>query len=121
MREESLFDCELNSTCQSDVEHEELILLFENLYEDSSIKISTIAKQYGCSERTFRRKCKRYFNKAPNEILIEMRLVKAIQLLEGGMMSSHVWHQVGFSSHSYFSDVFKAKFNMAPSEMKSSM
>jgi AraC-like DNA-binding protein len=36
----------------------------------------------------------------------KIRLKKATYLLKSGVKSSHVWHQVGFSSHSYFSDLF---------------
>lgn len=46
--------------------------------------------------------------------ILKSRFAQAIELLDTGQRASSVYHAVGFSSHSYFSQCFKAKFGHSP-------
>lgn len=94
----------------------ELLDAFEQLYKNTTTKVADLAEYLQYSERTLRRKSRQYFDDSPIELLQKIRLNSATYLLNSGVKSSHVWHQVGFSSHSYFSDLFKAYYGVMPSE-----
>jgi len=83
---------------------------------DADFGLSQLADQLFISERQLQRKCKSVFNLTPNAYIRNYRLQKARQLLEQGERVSLVVEQCGFSSHSYFSQCFKALFNVTPSE-----
>lgn len=83
---------------------------------DADFGLSQLADKLFISERQLQRKCKSVFNLTPNAYIRNYRLQKARQLLEQGERVSHVVEQCGFSSHSYFSQCFKALFNVTPSE-----
>jgi len=100
----------------NDVEVSELLDAFEQLHATSSIRVIEIAQYLQYSERTLRRRTHLYFDSSPVELLQIIRLNQATLLLNSGVKSSQVWHKVGFSSHSYFSDLFKTKYGVMPSE-----
>ena len=83
---------------------------------DADFGLSQLADKLFISERQLQRKCKSVFNLTPNAYIRNYRLQKARQLLEQGERVSQVVEQCGFSSHSYFSQCFKALFNVTPSE-----
>jgi len=83
---------------------------------DADFGLSQLAEKLFISERQLQRKCKSVFNLTPNAYIRNYRLQKARQLLEQGERVSLVVEQCGFSSHSYFSQCFKALFNVTPSE-----
>ncbi|PKG96785.1 helix-turn-helix transcriptional regulator [Paraglaciecola sp. MB-3u-78] len=93
-----------------------LLNTFELLHETTSIRVLDLAKNLQYSERTLRRKSQQHFDISPSELLQKVRLNQATLLLNTGIKCSQVWHQVGFSSHSYFSDLFKAHYGVMPSE-----
>jgi AraC-like DNA-binding protein len=98
------------------IEATELIYAFEVLCINSTVKVSDLARYLKYSERTLRRKSQQHFNISPTELLKKIRLNKATLLLKTGIKCSQIWHQVGFSSHSYFSDMFKVQYGVMPSE-----
>lgn len=98
------------------VEAIELLDAFEQLYKNTTTKVADLAEYLQYSERTLRRKSRQYFDDSPIELLQKTRLNSATYLLNSGVKSSYVWHQVGFSSHSYFSDLFKSYYGVMPSE-----
>jgi AraC-like DNA-binding protein len=98
------------------IEAIELLDTFEKSYTNTTIKVADLAECLKYSERTLRRKSRQYFDDSPIELLQKIRLKNATYLLNSGVKSSYVWHQVGFSSHSYFSDLFKAYYGVIPSE-----
>lgn len=83
---------------------------------DTDFGLPQLAEQLFISERQLQRKCKSVFNLSPNAYIRNYRLQKARQLLEKGARVSEVVDQCGFASHSYFSQCFKALFNVTPSE-----
>ncbi len=90
--------------------------LLDSVYQDSDIKVIDIAKQLAMSERQLFRKMKALLNVTPADYLRTFRLEKSKQLLELGQPAGDVALAVGFSTHTYFSKCFKAKYGMSPSE-----
>jgi AraC-like DNA-binding protein len=101
---------------KDNIEATELFDGFEQVHASSSIRVIEIAQHLQYSERTLRRKAHQYFESSPIELLQIIRLHQATLLLNSGVKSSQAWHQVGFSSHSYFSELFKAHYGVMPSE-----
>jgi AraC-like DNA-binding protein len=64
-------------------------------------------------------KIKAYTGLSPNQYLIEVRLLKARQLLEtkAYQTAAEVCFVVGFKSPPYFSRIFKNRFGKLPSEV----
>ena len=91
-----------------------IIKTFIKLHTNSNTAIQEIASNLDINERTLRRKCAEFFRLTPNELLTIIRLFHAEKLLKEQVKVSEVWSRVGFSSHSYFSDVFKQNKNLTP-------
>ncbi|MCJ8271314.1 MAG: response regulator, partial [Psychrosphaera sp.] len=84
-------------------------------YQDADTSAKVLASQLSLSERQLQRKIKAFFDLGFPDLVRNFRLTKAIDLLTKGDRASNVYHTVGFSSHSYFSQCFKAKFGQSPS------
>ena len=63
-----------------------------------------------------RRKVKALLDVSPNDFLRHYRLEKAAKLLEQGKSVGDVSLLVGYSSHSSFSQSFKLKYGVVPTE-----
>ncbi|NQZ09043.1 MAG: response regulator [Algicola sp.] len=85
-------------------------------YADIEFNATSLSEQLSLSERQLQRKIKALFDVSIPEMVRNYRLNKAIERLNGGQRASQVYFSVGFSSHSYFSSCFKAKFGQTPSE-----
>jgi AraC-like DNA-binding protein len=85
-------------------------------YASKSTTVAKLAELIEINERTLRKKCVGYFRQTPTVLLTEARIFHAEHLLKQKLKVSDVWYRVGFSSHSYFSDVFKQRNNMTPQE-----
>ncbi|MEL7387363.1 MAG: response regulator, partial [Pseudomonadota bacterium] len=97
--------------------------LLENLeryvaehYQQQGFSMVNCAKELALSERQLQRKLKVLLNITPSEYLRNYRLSKAAELLRQGRQISLVIDDVGFSSRSYFSKFFKAKYGMTAKE-----
>ena len=79
--------------------------------------VVNMAAQMNISERSLYYKIKSYTGMTPNQYLLEVRLMKARQLMENKSYStvSEVCFAVGFSSLQYFSKVIKDRFGKPPS------
>ena len=89
-------------------------LQIDNYYTDSDFGAKVLSKEVGVSERQLQRKLKAQFDLSFPELLRNYRLNKALEMLKAGQRVSQIYHEVGFSSHSYFSSCFKAKFDKTP-------
>ena len=85
-------------------------------YTDIEFNARSLSENLSLSERQLQRKIKALFDVSIPEMVRNYRLNKAIERLNGGQRASQVYFSVGFSSHSYFSSCFKAKFGQTPSE-----
>ncbi|MDR0413781.1 MAG: response regulator [Dysgonamonadaceae bacterium] len=100
---------------------EKLFLKFnEKLREQISnpnLSVSSISRELGLSRVHLNRRLKLINNESPGNYIRNFRLKQAALLLTNKRMSiAEVAYAVGFSSHAYFSNIFKEHFGMSPSE-----
>lgn len=91
----------------------------ENLSNDRFC-VDDICRLIGISRMHLYRKVKSLTGMTVNEYILERRLKKASYLLKHESLNvAEITYAVGFSSPSYFSTTFKAKFGYSPSQYKS--
>ncbi len=86
-------------------------------YSMQGFKISQLAKMVDLSERQLARKIRALLGITPTEYLRRFRLEKAKSMLQQGKPPSSVWFEVGFSSHSHFTQCFKTLFDCTPTNI----
>ena len=85
------------------------------------IRIENLAKNVNLSESRFKHKFKSQIGTPPNEYILRAKLRKARILLESPDHSvSNIAYDLGFSSPSYFSTVFKKYVGKSPSGYRTS-
>lgn len=88
-------------------------------YCDPGIDISGLHKKYNVSEKYFRSRFKCLYGSTPKQLLINLRLSTAADLLAAGMLSiKEVSEAAGFSDIYYFSRLFKKRFLCPPSRFR---
>jgi signal transduction histidine kinase/ligand-binding sensor domain-containing protein/DNA-binding response OmpR family regulator len=100
---------------------EKLLLKFnEKLREQISnpnLSVEYISQELGLSRVHLNRRLKAITNESPGNYIRNFRLKQAALLLTKKKMSiAEVAYAVGFSSHAYFSNIFKDHFGTSPSE-----
>ncbi|MBQ9660934.1 MAG: response regulator [Bacteroidales bacterium] len=86
---------------------------------DERIDIASLAGQFAMSQSTLYRKVKAVSGLSPNELIRNIRLDKAADLLKNPQLSvSEISWQVGFGSPVYFRTCFKERFGKTPSEYR---
>ena len=82
--------------------------------------ISSLEKEMGMSHANFYRKITSLKSQSGKEILQDMRMKRAKQLLTDtkDIRVSDVAYMVGFTNAKYFGKCFKEKYNITPSEFK---
>ncbi len=85
-------------------------------YQQVDLNIENLAKVVFVSERQLRRKFKALLDMTPAEYLRNFRLEKAALFLSQGKKAGDVSFLVGYSSHSSFSQSFKVKYGVSPSD-----
>ncbi len=87
--------------------------------DDVSFGVDQLADVVKMSRMQLHRKLMATVGKSASEIIKETRLNKAKELIASGKYNiSEVYYHVGFSSHSYFTKVFKEFFGILPSDVK---
>ena len=94
---------------------EQIHQLLEQHYSDGDFGVGQLADEMALSKRQFTRKMKALMDLTPAEAIRNYRLKKAAEQLASGVTPSEVYYQTGFSSHSYFSQCFKARYQCLPS------
>ena len=89
--------------------------VLEKHYSKESLDVAFLASELAMSHRQLGRKMKSLLDLTPAESIRSFRLKKAAEQLNQGVSPGVVAHQVGFTSHSYFSQCFKAQFDCLPS------
>lgn len=83
------------------------------------LNVGAIARGFHMSERTFRRKVQKELGTSPVSLLLERRIERALWLLSSTSLNvSTIAHNCGFQSATYFSRVFKKRFNQSPGEWR---
>ena len=94
-----------------------LFELIESNIENPEFDIEMFTQEMGLSRSLFFKKVKVLTNQTPKDLLNNMRLKRAKQLLSDGKMSvSEVAYIVGFNDPKYFAKCFKKVYNILPSE-----
>lgn len=96
----------------------ELEGIVQKEFGNSNMRVPHLAYKMAVSERTFRNRVNEYTGLSPHEYLMEVRMHKALQLLEKGtyLTVAEVANAVGLEYSSYFTKQFKERFGKAPSE-----
>ncbi|GAA5214537.1 tetratricopeptide repeat protein [Corallincola platygyrae] len=85
-------------------------------YSHPDFDKATIASAVAMSERQLQRKMQALFGQTPTDYVRSFRLALASEALKAGEAVTQVAATVGFSSPAYFSQCFKQKFGISPSE-----
>ena len=98
---------------------QEVIRLVDENLQNPDFKIDDLAETMNMSRAVFYRKIKTFTGTSPIDLVKEMRLKRALELLDADTYSlSEVAYQSGFSSPQYFSRVFKEQMQCTPNEYK---
>lgn len=89
--------------------------IVEDNISNSQFDIVTFSMELGVSRTLLFTKIKAWTNCTPNEFIQEIRMKRAVQLLEQGNLNiSEIGYQVGFKNPKYFSKCFHKKFGLSP-------
>ena len=92
--------------------------IIESNLEDETFSVEELSKEVGMSRSNLFRKLKALTDQSPNQVIREMRLIRAKELLEKGAgNSSEVAYMVGFNSPTYFSKCFSDYFGVSPTKL----
>ena len=86
--------------------------------DDEQLNVDDLSREVGFSRSQLHRKLKALTDKSANQLIIEMRLNEARQmLLKKTATVSEAAYAVGYSNLSYFTKSFKDKFGILPSKI----
>jgi TolB-like protein/AraC-like DNA-binding protein/Tfp pilus assembly protein PilF len=90
----------------------------ENLANEN-YSVDELAVSVGLSRSMLHRKLKKLSGKSAGDLIAQIRLEKARELLENDVgTSSEIAYRVGFNSPSYFNKVFKKYFGVSPGQLR---
>lgn len=84
--------------------------------DDAELGVDYLSRTMAMSRSTLNRKLKSLLDISTNDLIRQYRLQKAAVLISSGLDISTAAYQVGFSSPSYFSQCFKEKYGITPSD-----
>ena len=92
-------------------------IIIKNITNEN-FKVENLATEVGYSQRQLSRLLKQYTGLSPVKFILELRLIKAYQLLQDKAYYtlSEVKYDIGISSTAYFNAKFKERFGIKPSE-----
>jgi len=94
----------------------------EKNIEQSDIKIDDVAYDLGLSRTGFYRKMKTLIGISPIELIMEMRIKRAMQYIENSdYRFTEIAYKTGFNEPQYFSKCFRKQVGKSPSEYKKSL
>jgi AraC-like DNA-binding protein len=99
--------------------HRRLLIGREYLHSQASgpISLASVARTAGLSLFHFHRGFTKAFQQTPHSYLTQLRLARARHLIETGSSVLHACLDVGFSSPSAFSRLFKSHYGAPPSSV----
>ena len=84
--------------------------------------VKELAKNIGLSPQNLQNGFKRDYGCTVNQYIADLRLNKAIELLENtDLTMSEITYEIGLNSKSYFSKIFKDKFGISPSDYQNNV
>jgi signal transduction histidine kinase/ligand-binding sensor domain-containing protein/DNA-binding response OmpR family regulator len=94
-----------------------VLVLIDNNISNPNFSVEELSSDMFVSRYTLYKKILQMTGKTPNELVRQMRLKRAAQLLESGHLTiSQICHKVGFRSQKYFVKTFKAEYDTIPSK-----
>ena len=87
-------------------------------YADQNLSISDIAAEFFISKEALSRSFKKRYSIGIMAYITRLRMEKARELLQLGYNNNQICTMIGYNDPNYFSRVFKAEFNISPSEYK---
>ena len=94
-----------------------VIQAIKNHIDDTTFGVNELASEVGVSRVQLGRKMKERYGMSPISFIRSYRLKQSAYLLVNNQVSiSDVAYRMGFSSHPYFSNVFREYFGMSPKE-----
>ena len=102
---------------------DQLLAVIKQIIEDNigneRFSVADLAKEVGLSRSMLHRKLIRLTGKSATDLITEIRLTRALELLENDVATvSEIAYRVGYSSPSYFNKVFKKTYNVSPGEVR---
>ncbi len=95
---------------------------FEKKWNEEEFNIDSLVKQFGISRAQLYRKVTDLTGYSPNSFIREIRLKKALKLIETQKGNiSEIAFESGFNNPSYFSKCFFKRFGILPSEYASNI
>ena len=89
--------------------------IIEDHISDENFSVSVLAREVGLSRSMLHRKLIRHTGKSASELITEIRLSRARDLIENDVATiSEIAYSVGFASPSYFNKAFKKRYNTSP-------
>jgi len=102
---------------QSDVEREARTIIREHL-PDPDFEVNDLAEKMAMSRSALYRTFNEHTDQTPSELITEMRMEKAVELLRDGKGTiTQVAYAVGYERHSSFSRAFREHTGQAPSTL----
>jgi TolB-like protein/AraC-like DNA-binding protein len=93
-------------------------IIEENL-DNENFSVEDLARYKGLSRSMLHRKLIKLTGKSATDLITEIRLLKAKELLENDIgTASEIAYKVGFGSPSYFHKVFKKYFKVSPGDVR---
>lgn len=96
-------------------------IIYEYIYENflRNISINAIAEHFDISRNHLFKVCKNRFGESPKQMIQELRMNQAAQLLSGSQMPiKEIANFIGYKDPFSFSKMFKGHFNYSPSEFR---
>ena len=98
---------------------DKLLELMEKNLDNGDLVVDDLVREVAVSRSVFFKKLKTITGLAPIEFIKEMRINKAVQLIETGEYNmTQISYMVGINDPRYFSKCFKAKMGMTPTEYR---
>jgi len=95
-----------------------VISVIKSNIDNEQLSVEDLSREVGFSRAQLHRKLKAISNKSANQLIIEIRLNEAKNMLERKSGSvSEIAYSVGYSNLSYFTKSFKEKFGLLPSKI----
>ena len=98
---------------------DKLIELMEKNMDNGELVVDDLVSELAVSRSVFFKKLKTLTGLAPIEFIKEMRMKRAVQLIETGEFNmTQISYMVGINDPRYFSKCFKAQVGMTPTEYR---
>ena len=93
-----------------------IYVLLEKQLDDPKFGVAQLLEPLGMSRPTLYRKLKALTDMSPSEVMLLYRLRRAAHFLRQGASATDTAYRVGFQTPSHFTKMFRAKYQMTPSE-----